>query len=125
MKSKPFLNELLKDVALISDRGFRLNAPVILTTHTLKQRIIDECGSDISFYKSGKYLMVHASDVNPCEYVTAALHGCGLSLQYGLKSIQYLGAKLWNELPVELRNASSKTFFKTKLKSYFLNKVDR
>ena len=47
------------------------------------------------------------------------------SLQYGLKSIRYLGAKLWNELPVELRNASSKTLFKTKLKSYFLNKVDR
>ena len=47
------------------------------------------------------------------------------SLQYGLKSIRYLAAKLWNELPVELRNASSKTLFKTKLKSYFLNKVDR
>ena len=71
------LNELLKDVALISE-DLGLNAPVILTTQTLKRRIIDECGSDISFYKSGKYLIVHASDVNPCEYVTAALHGCGL-----------------------------------------------
>ena len=47
------------------------------------------------------------------------------SLQYGLKSIRHLGAKLWNALPVELRNASSKTLFKIKLKSYFLNKVDR
>ena len=47
------------------------------------------------------------------------------SLQYGLKSIQYLGAKLWNTLPVELRNAPSKASFKTKLKIYLLNKVDR
>ena len=47
------------------------------------------------------------------------------SLQYGLKSIRYLGAKLWNALNVELRNASSKILFKTKLKSYLLSKVDR
>ena len=47
------------------------------------------------------------------------------SLQYGLKSIRYLGARLWNALSVELRNASSKILFKTKLKSYLLSKVDR
>ena len=47
------------------------------------------------------------------------------SLQYGLKSIRYLGAKLWNALPVELKNASSKTLFKTKVKSYLLSIVDR
>ena len=47
------------------------------------------------------------------------------SLQYGLKSIRYLGAKLWNALSVELRNASSKILFKTKLKNYLLSKVDR
>ena len=29
------------------------------------------------------------------------------SLQYGLKSLRYLGAKLWNTLPTELRNAPS------------------
>ena len=47
------------------------------------------------------------------------------SLQYGLKSIRYLGAKLWNALPLELRNVPSKTLFKTKLKIHLLNKVDR
>ena len=47
------------------------------------------------------------------------------SLQYGLKSIRYLGAKLWNTLPLELRNAPSKALFKTKLKIYLLTKVDR
>ena len=47
------------------------------------------------------------------------------SLQYGLKSIRYLGAKLWNALPVELRNAPSKILFKRKLKIYLLEKVNR
>ena len=42
------------------------------------------------------------------------------SLQYGLKSLRYLGAKL----PAELRNALSKTSFKAKLKTYSLNKVN-
>ena len=45
------------------------------------------------------------------------------SLQYGLKSIRYLGAKLWNALPVELRNASSNISFKAKLKIYLLEKA--
>ena len=47
------------------------------------------------------------------------------SLQYGLKSIRYQGAKLWNTLPLELRNAPTKIMFKTKLKIYLLNKLDR
>ena len=43
-----------------------------------------------------------------------------------LKYDQYdLGAKLWNTLPLELRNAPSKALFKTKLKIYLLTKVDR
>ena len=47
------------------------------------------------------------------------------SLQYGLKSIRYLGAKLWNTLPIELRNSPSKTSFKVKLKIHLLNKVNQ
>ena len=47
------------------------------------------------------------------------------SLQYGLKSIRYLGAKFWNTLPTELRNAPSKALFKAKLKTCLLNNVDR
>ena len=46
------------------------------------------------------------------------------TLHYGLKSIRYLGAKLWNTLPVELRNAPPKLSFKRNLKLYLLNKVD-
>ena len=46
------------------------------------------------------------------------------SLQYGLKSLRYLGAKLWNTLPAEPRNTPSKISFKAKLKTYLLNKVN-
>ena len=41
--------------------------------------------------------------------------------QYGLKSIRYLGAKLWNELPTAIRTSSSKFSFKKSLKHHFLN----
>ena len=44
-------------------------------------------------------------------------------VQYGLKSIRYLGAKLWNALPVELRNAPSKGSFKSQLKNHFLKRI--
>ena len=41
--------------------------------------------------------------------------------QYGLKSIRYLGAKLWNELPIALRTSTAKFTFKKSLKLHFLN----
>ena len=34
------------------------------------------------------------------------------TVQYGVKSIQYMGATLWNNLPVELRHSTSKFSFK-------------
>ena len=42
------------------------------------------------------------------------------SLKYGLKSIRYMGAKMWNDLPVELRNSPSKHSFKKHLKTHIL-----
>ena len=41
--------------------------------------------------------------------------------QYGSKSIRYLGAKLWNELPIPLRTSPSKFAFKKSLKLHFVN----
>ena len=37
-------------------------------------------------------------------------------LQFGLRYIQYMGAKLWNDLPLEIRNSSSKVLFKRMIK---------
>ena len=41
--------------------------------------------------------------------------------QYGLQSIRYLGAKLWNELPITIRTSPSKFAFTKSLKLHFLN----
>ena len=41
------------------------------------------------------------------------------SLQYGLKSIHCMGAKMLNDLPEEIRNSSSKCSFKKHLKNTF------
>ena len=39
------------------------------------------------------------------------------SLQYGLKLICYMGAKMWNDLPEEIRNSTSNLYsFKKNLK---------
>ena len=40
------------------------------------------------------------------------------TLQFGLRSIRYMGEKLWNDLPLEVRNSTSKFLFKRKLKLY-------
>ena len=45
------------------------------------------------------------------------------SFQYGLKSIQYMGAKMWIDLPVEIRNSPSKYSFKNYLKIFLQNNI--
>ena len=42
------------------------------------------------------------------------------TLRYGLGSIRYLGAKLWNELPTEIRASASRFIFKKKLQKHLL-----
>ena len=43
------------------------------------------------------------------------------TFQYGIRSIQYNGARLWNMLPVNLRASSSPSVFRSNLKKYFLS----
>ena len=71
------LNDLLKDIKRLSELD-GLMEPIISNTRTLKRRIIDKFSDDISIYPKDKYLIVHSSDVNPCEYVLAILKGKGL-----------------------------------------------
>ena len=42
-------------------------------------------------------------------------------IQYGIHSIQYLGARLWNDLPLLIRNSPSVTNFRKNLKIHFLS----
>ena len=36
------------------------------------------------------------------------------TVQYGIRSVQYLGARIWNDLPLLIRNSPSMTNFKKK-----------
>ena len=38
--------------------------------------------------------------------------------QYGIESVSYLGAKLWNLLPREIKNSFSITVFKNKIRKW-------
>ena len=52
--------------------------PVIEHTSSLKRYLVQEYSNDITFFSSGKYLLVHPININPCKYSIATLHGCGL-----------------------------------------------
>ena len=43
------------------------------------------------------------------------------SFLYGLRSIKYFGAKLWNDLPTFIKNSVSFIVFKSKLKEFLIN----
>ena len=43
------------------------------------------------------------------------------TLQYGLCSISFNGAKIWNNIPPEIRDSPSVRTFKNKLKNFLLD----
>ena len=43
---------------------------------------------------------------------------------YGLRSIKYFGAKLWNGIPIYIKMANSFNIFKFKLKEFLINGYD-
>ena len=43
------------------------------------------------------------------------------TIQYGVRFIQYLGARIWNDFPLLIRNSPSMTNFKKTLKIHFLS----
>ena len=46
------------------------------------------------------------------------------TFQYGIMSIEYNGARLWNMIPSHIREASSPSVLKNNLKNYFLTQYD-
>ena len=46
------------------------------------------------------------------------------TFQYGIRSIEYNGARLWNMIPSHIREASSSSVFKNNVKKYFLTQYD-
>ena len=46
------------------------------------------------------------------------------TFQYGIRSIEYNGARLWNMIPSHIREASFPLVFKNNLEKYFLTQYD-
>ena len=89
------LSNLLEDIKTLSEPN-GLMKPVISNTRTLKRRIaINKFSNDISFYPKVKYLILHSSNFNPCEYVLAILRGKRLK-DYGI--IISIGEMIWRKL---------------------------
>ena len=76
-KEAYFLHELLKHDATLSEIN-GLKEPAIKYSVDLKRKLIGKFSGQISFFPSGKYIVVHASDTNPFQYGVTFLHGCGL-----------------------------------------------
>ena len=88
-------SSLLEDIkTLIELNG--LMEPIIWNTRTLKRkRFINKFSDDISFYPKVKYLIVHSSNFDPCEYVVAILRGKRLK-DHGI--IISFGEMIWRKL---------------------------
>ena len=76
-KEAYLLHELLKDAKHLSAEQ-DLETSVILHTSSLKIHLLKEFPDEMAFFPSGKYLLVHPTDINPCSYSVATLHGYGL-----------------------------------------------
>ena len=79
---------------------------------------------------SNEYNQLHRTIQNKCRKEIAVLFVIVISnlclthrnsFRYGLKSFRYKGAKLWNDLPVEIRNSPSKYSFKINLETFLQN----
>ena len=69
-------SDLLEDIKRLSELS-EMTEPII-EYKNIERRIIDKFSDDISIYPKDKYLIVHNSNVNLCEYVLAILERKGL-----------------------------------------------
>ena len=51
---------------------------VVSHTSTLKQKLAKDVPEELSFYPVGCYVVVHSSDMTPCDYTVSTLKGYGL-----------------------------------------------
>ena len=52
--------------------------PLLSDTRSLKRKLLQEFNNDLGFFPTGRYVIVHAADINPCEFTVATLRGHGL-----------------------------------------------
>ena len=75
-KNAYLLRELLEDLKNMSEENGVI--PIVKHTVELKRRILEEFEDKISFYPTGRQVIVYSSDVNPCDYSESTLKGHGL-----------------------------------------------
>ena len=76
-KEAYLLHELLKDIVQWStEHG--LEEAAIEHTVGLKRYLTNNFENELAFFPSGRHVLVHPIDINPCTYSAATLKGCGL-----------------------------------------------
>ena len=68
------------------------------------ETIIDKFSNDISFYQKDKYLIVHSSDINACEYVPVILKEKGLNDYDTIKSFREM---IWSKIKITAEEKQS------------------
>ena len=72
-KNGYLLSDLLEDLKDICEDNGSEN--VLPHTSTLKKRLAKEFPEELGFYPVGRYVIVHSSDMNPCDYTVCHTQG--------------------------------------------------
>jgi hypothetical protein len=86
--------------------------PLLSDTRSLKRKHLQEFNDDLGFFPTGRHVIVHAADINPCEFTVATLRGHGLRDSYLIKAFATMlkckietrvdGERKWPSIPDEL-----------------------
>ena len=77
------LSDLLTDLKNISIE-YDAEIPPINNTKELKRKLTSQFPEELAYFPNGKYVIVHPSDIIPCEYSVATLKG-HLQVYYWLR----------------------------------------
>ena len=102
-KEAYFLLDLLRDANLLCSHN------QLSRTSQLRKILSEEFEDEISFFPYGKNLLVHASDMNPCEYPVAIIKGKGLRDN---DIIRAFGEIIQRKVRARNDNSSEKNFHK-------------
>eukprot|EP00794_Sanderia_malayensis_P008681 gene8681-9616_t len=76
--------------------------PIFICTEELKRRLIDRFDDRIGFFPTGRHVIIHSPDLNPCQYFVATLKGFGLRDNDLLKAFgNMIKRKIKEREPVE------------------------
>ena len=102
-KEAYLLIDLFRDLMTMSEE-YGIQYPPVSSTKYLKRELLDEFGDEISFFATGRNVLVHNSKMNPCEYAIATINGKGLRDEDIIKAFgklvqRKLSAKLSKKAP--------------------------